>query len=90
MTKEEFLQSLKISGFPEPVLVEQPANGSLDLHTHDFEVRALVVAGSIQINCEGNQRDFQVGDEFHLQHKEAHTEHYGINGVKYLASRKLM
>lgn len=88
MSQDDFLQALLIDGFPPPVMVEQPANGSLDIHVHDFEVRALVVEGSIEIICKGNAALYQTGDVFHLGFKEPHSESYGPIGVKYLASRK--
>lgn len=89
MTKTDFLNSLKENGFPEPVLVEQPANGFLDIHTHEFEVRALIIEGSIEINSSGKPSYYCVGQEFHLAIKEPHSEKYGETGVKYLASRKM-
>lgn len=88
MTKPEFLNLLNKHGFPEPVLVEQSPNGYLDSHTHDFEVLALVIEGSIDIEIGGNHTHYLIGDVFHLDFKQAHTERYSENGVKYLASRK--
>lgn len=90
MTKEEFLTSLKAEGFPEPVLVEQPANGALGIHRHDFEVKALVIEGSIEIDLSGKISTFSNGDIFYLSYQEPHAEKYSAQGVKYLASRKLI
>ena len=88
MLKAEFLQLLTHKSFPEPVLVEQPANGQLDVHTHDFEVMALVTEGAITIKTDEAETLFQPGDMFHLQAMEPHSERYSEIGVKYLASRK--
>jgi quercetin dioxygenase-like cupin family protein len=88
MTKEDFLNLLQIEHFPEPVLVKQPANGSLNTHTHPFEVKALVIDGSIEIEVDSNRSTYAVGDMFHLTHAQPHKESYGANGVQYLASRK--
>ena len=88
MTKEEFLNLLQTENFPEPVLVKQPANGSLDVHTHPFEVKALVVDGSIQIEVDGKRSNYEIGDMFHLNHSQPHKESYSSTGVEYLASRK--
>mgnify|MGYP000143156519 CR=1 FL=1 len=89
MTKQEFLILLAQQQFPEPVLVEQPANGQLGLHRHDFAVNALVVEGSIKIELEGHHSTYRVGDVFHLEFRQPHFESYGPQGVKYLASRKI-
>jgi hypothetical protein len=88
MNTEQFLGLLRQDGFPEPVEVEQVPNGGLDVHEHPFQVRALVIEGSIEIVIDGLSQTFKVGDVFQLQFKQAHSESYGPCGVKYLASRK--
>ena len=88
MTKEQFLQLLQQEGFPAPVEVHQIPNGSLDLHTHPFEVKALVIEGSIQIILNGRNVEYHSGDLFQLDFEQAHAESYGPEGVSYLASRK--
>lgn len=69
-------------------MVQQIPNGGLDIHEHPFEVRALVIEGSIEIIINGLSKTYQVGDIFQLGFKQPHSESYGVNGVKYLASRK--
>lgn len=88
MDKEQFLQRLRENGFPEPVEVQQPPNGHLDTHEHPFEVRALVLQGSIDIMVSGVNKVYTAGDIFQLDWKQPHSESYGPEGVKYLASRK--
>lgn len=88
MNSEQFLQSLRRDGFPDPVEVQQVPNGRLDIHEHPFEVRALVLEGAITIVTDGLSKIYKVGDVFQLQLKQPHAESYGIEGVKYLASRK--
>ena len=88
MNTEQFLLLLQREGFPEPVEVQQVPNGQLGQHEHPFEVRALVIEGSIDIVIHGESKTFKAGDVFELGLKEVHTESYGSEGVKYLASRK--
>ena len=88
MNTEQFLRLLREDGFPEPVEVQQIPKGSLDMHEHPFEVRALVLEGSIDIMVDGLSTTYQAGDIFQLQHKQPHSESYGPSGVKYLASRR--
>jgi len=88
MNTEQFLNFLRQDGFPEPVEVQQIPNGSLSVHEHPFEVRALVIEGSIEIVTNGLSKTYQTGDVFQLSLKQPHSESYGVEGVKYLASRK--
>lgn len=88
MNKKEFQSFLEKIHFPEPVLVEQPPNGGLDIHIHDFEVYALISEGYIEIDIEGVVSTYAAGEMFHLAYQQVHKEKYGVNGVKYFASRK--
>ncbi len=87
MTPEEFEQQMQQQGY-ETVVVERPANGSLDLHTHPFEARALILEGEITIVCEGHTQLCRAGELFQLDANMPHTETYGPQGVKYIAARK--
>lgn len=78
---------LKEKGFPEPVLVECEAGG-LGPHCHDFEPMALVLDGEIAIQINGKTTIYRSGDVFHLEPNQLHSERYGVEGVRYLASRK--
>jgi hypothetical protein len=88
MNQEQFLQSLREAGYPDPVEVQQPPNGYLGNHTHPFTVQALVVEGFIEIDIAGKINHYAVGDVFQLGFEQLHAERYGPQGVKYLASRK--
>ena len=88
MNSEQFLQSLREDGFPDPVEVQQLPNGRLDIHEHLFEVRALVIDGAITISIDDVSKIYKAGEIFHLSFKQPHAESYGPQGVKYLASRK--
>ena len=88
MNSEQFLQSLRLDGFPDPVEVQQVPNGQLGMHEHPFEVRALVIEGDITIVIDGLSKIYKAGDIFQLEFKQPHAESYGPQGVKYLASRK--
>ena len=88
MKTEQFLNLLRQGGFPEPVEVQQVPNASLGVHEHPFEVMALVIEGSIEIMIDSISKTYQAGDIFQLRMKQPHSESYGAEGVKYLASRK--
>ena len=88
MKLEAFLEKLAKEDFPAPVLVEQVHGDFLDLHSHSYEVHALVIEGQIDITINGIKNAYLAGDVFHLPPNQIHTENYGAKGVKYLASRK--
>ena len=88
MTPSIFKAFLLVEGFPEPVLVERERNGFLDLHSHAFEVRALITHGQMEITIDGDSQSYGVGDAFHLTQNQVHSERYGSDGVRYLASRR--
>ena len=88
MKPEAFLEKLAKEDFPAPVLVEREVGGFLDLHSHPYEVKALVIEGQIDITIDGIKTAYLAGDVFHLLPDQIHIESYGAKGVKYFASRK--
>ena len=88
MNREEFIRMLKREAYPEPVEVQREPNGHLDLHTHPFEVKALVISGSIDLVTDHQSQTFGPGDIFHLAYEAEHAETYGPQGVHYLVARK--
>lgn len=44
MAPDAFIDLLRQEGFGEIVTVERDADGSLDLHTHPFEAKALILS----------------------------------------------
>jgi len=88
MNIDQFLHLLRQDGFPEPVEVEQVPNGCLGVHEHPFAVKALVTEGWIEIVIDGIGKTYKTGEMFELSFEQRHSESYGPDGVKYLASRK--
>ena len=88
MNTDHFKATLTQEGFAEPVTVEREADGFMDVHTHPFEAKALILTGKIHITCGGTERVFRGGDIFHLAANEPHSERYGPEGVTYLVGRK--
>lgn len=88
MTSEEFAQTLAREGFEHPVTVTRDAGGMLDDHTHPFEAKALILSGEIRIVTARAERVYGMGEVFHLQAQEPHSEFYGPAGVSYLVGRK--
>ena len=87
MDQHAFTQMLKDEGF-EVVVVEREANKAMDLHSHPFEAKAMIIDGEIRVVVDGKETHCRAGDTFHLNADVLHTETYGPNGVKYIAGRK--
>ncbi len=88
MNQNVFLDGLQKEGFPTPVVVTRDPPFFMDLHSHPYEAKALVLDGQIDINVGGIKTIYLVGDIFHLFANQIHTENSGSKGVKYLVSRK--
>jgi quercetin dioxygenase-like cupin family protein len=88
MNREAFTDMLTKEGFPDAVLVRREPNVTMEVHTHPFEAKALIVEGEIRIRVGDEERLYRVGDVFHLPANEAHAERYGPQGVTYLVGRK--
>lgn len=87
-TIEDFKGELARLGFETVLTREWPANHVVDTHTHDFEVRALVLQGDFVLGCEGRTQHLHAGDVFTLDARVPHTEHYGPQGAVYLVGRR--
>lgn len=88
MNTEAFKESLVKDGFAAAVSVTRDANGEAALHEHEFEAKALIVQGWLDIRVGNSERRYEVGDIFHLRAGEPHSERYGPDGVTYLVGRK--
>ncbi|KUM42600.1 cupin domain-containing protein [Pseudomonas sp. EpS/L25] len=88
MDKATFLAQLAHDGFQPPVLVEREPHDRLDVHSHPFEARALVIDGELWLRTAEGEQLYQAGDIFHLGAHEPHTEGFGPEGVRYLAGRR--
>ncbi|UOD51539.1 cupin [Orrella daihaiensis] len=88
MNADSFHKMVASEGFNEPVLVEREANGSIDVHSHPFEAKALILEGFIEIGLGSQAKRFEPGDVFHLAPEQPHWERYGPQGVVYLSARK--
>ena len=88
MDRARFEQELQAQGY-ELSTVTRAAQGRLDVHTHPFEARALILSGEIRIQCTGEEEKlYRPGEVFHLAHGQPHSESYGPEGVRYLVGRR--
>lgn len=88
MNANSFHKMVAAEGFSDPVLVEREPDGFVDVHTHPFEAKALILEGMIEIGLGTDSQHFEPGDVFHLTQAQPHWERYGPRGVVYLSARK--
>lgn len=88
MNADSFHKMVTSEGYSEPVLVEREPNGFVDVHTHPFEAKALILDGMIEIGLGNEIERFEPGAVFHLHHEQPHWERYGPEGVVYLSARR--
>ena len=88
MDTSNFTRELAENGFAEVLTRTWKANQFVDVHTHPFEVRALMLDGEMVLSCEGSSKTYRVGDVFTLQPGQAHAEQYGPSGATYLVGRR--
>lgn len=88
MNADSFHKMVAAEGFCEPVLVEREAGGFMDVHTHPFEAKALILDGFIDIGLGQDSQRYESGDVFELKFEQPHWERYGPTGVVYLSARK--
>jgi quercetin dioxygenase-like cupin family protein len=88
MDRREFEARLAAEQFEQVVTVEREPNGSVELHSHPFEAKALVIEGELSIRTGREERLYRAGDVFHLLADVPHSEVFGPTGVTYLVGRK--
>ncbi|SAK79084.1 hypothetical protein AWB75_04761 [Caballeronia catudaia] len=88
MHRDEFLALLSREGFHEVVTVTREPHGSLDVHAHPFEAKALILEGDVTIRIGEDASTYRAGELFHLATNLEHSERFGPQGVSYLVGRK--
>lgn len=88
MDVEQFEQQLRAEGYEAFTTVTRGPHGFLDVHTHPFEARALILEGEISIRCQQQETVYRPGEVFHLARAQAHAERYGPAGVRYRVGRR--
>ena len=87
MNTEAFRETLMNEGFTVVERSVEP-NSSLDEHDHDWEVRAMITAGSFYVHTDKTKKTYLEGEVFILSAHEPHTEGAGEQGASLLIGRK--
>jgi|DEB0MinimDraft_4_1074332.scaffolds.fasta_scaffold31965_2 quercetin dioxygenase-like cupin family protein len=87
MNIEAFREALLQDGFTVVERAVAP-NSSLEEHDHDWEVKAMITAGSFYVHTKTEQKTYREGEVFTLTANEAHIEGAGEYGASLLIGRK--
>ena len=85
MDASKFETELRDNGFGEIVKGEMKPNEVRNVHAHDYEVRGLVLDGSIVLTCDGEERSCEV---FTMEAGREHAERAGPTGLRFVAGRR--
>ena len=88
MNTAAFESQLRQDGFLDVETRSLKSDVSVPVHTHAFEVRALVLSGELTLGIAGKQQTCRAGDTFTMPAHCEHSELYGPQGVTYLVGRK--
>ena len=87
MNAEQFTQELQRDGF-EMSTRSMEANKHNGLHSHPFEVRAVMLSGELTLRYEGITQMCRTGDVFSMRAGCEHEEQFGPEGATYLVGRR--
>ncbi len=88
MTPDSFREELLRDGYLDIETKTMAPGTSVPLHSHPYDVRALVLAGEAVIDCGGDPRTFRPGDVVEVAGGVEHTENYGAQGYTFLVGRR--
>ena len=88
LTFEQFQTDARARGFDEVLERHWAPDTVLDIHTHDFGVRALVTAGELWLTVGDQTQHLVAGQAFTLDANVPHAERYGAAGASYWVARR--
>lgn len=88
MDHDAFRDALRRDGYLDIETKSAPPGKFVDTHSHPFDVRLLVLDGTVTITCDGEVRDLKPGDVYELGANIPHAEQYGPQGYTFLVGRR--
>jgi quercetin dioxygenase-like cupin family protein len=83
-----FVSRLEREGFDEILTKTLEPDVVIGLHSHPYDVLALVLDGEATIDCGSGARTFRPCDVLEVAADQPHTEHYGPKGYTFLLGRR--
>ena len=84
----EFRDQALADGYAEVLERNWAADAIVPSHTHPFALTAIVAAGEMWLEVDGQTRHLLPGDRFELSFEQVHAEHYGPAGATYWVARR--
>lgn len=88
MDTKEFEKQLKQGGYLDVEMKKAAPNFLSKPHTHEFDVRALIMDGQLALTRDGRTDTYRAGQIFEMDAGCLHTEQYGAEGTTYLVGRR--
>ena len=88
MDTREFETQLKQGGYLDVETKKAAPSFLSKPHTHEFDVRALIVEGQLTLTRDGKVDTYRAGQIFEMDAGCLHTEQYGAEGTTYLVGRR--
>lgn len=83
-----FEARLRAEGYDEILTRTLEPGVVVPLHTHPYDVLALVLDGEATIDCGDGPRVYRAGDELAVPANLPHAEVYGPQGYTFLLGRR--
>jgi quercetin dioxygenase-like cupin family protein len=90
MNQQEFEAALAEQGYASAVLMQQPVGYFVGEHQHPFDAFAFITQGEISIEVAGITKSYPAGSTFQLPANTPHKESALLQGVSYLAGRRVV
>ena len=88
MDTESFKSALLQGGYDDIEIRSMAANLFNEQHTHDFDVRALMLEGELKLSWSGKNHTYRSGEIFVMEAGCPHIEQCGPVGARYLVGRR--
>ena len=84
-----FESALRADGYTQVLMRDIDAGTFNSRHHHDFDVRALMLAGELSLDDGEQTIVYRSGEIFTLAAGCAHTEQFGDEPARYLVGRRI-
>ena len=85
-----FESALRADGYLEILTRDIAALTQVPTHTHAFDVRALMLAGELDLSVGGQTQRYGAGDVFIVAGGVEHAEQFGSTAARYLVGRRAL
>lgn len=88
MDETSLRAALKRDGYDRISVTNWPASTTSQSHTHNFDVRGIVLSGTFTVTTDVSAMACQPGDQFNVAANTPHTETVGPDGARVLIGRR--